>query len=123
MGIPQVQPQAGQHVGRAKGSLHRVLKFRDGRHRFREPIERDQRIKMVYVMVADIPGEPPHHRPQSHEARRLERAAIVGPILAGGDLHSRKIMLGEEEIGAERRSDREGKNEAENRSGESAERP
>ena len=53
-GLPQIRAKTGQNVARTQRRNNRVLKLGDGRHRFRQAVEGNVRIQVVYVVVTDI---------------------------------------------------------------------
>jgi len=59
-GIPELQPQAGDDVVQTQRRHYGSLQFFDRHHCLGKPVERDLRIQVMHVVVADISREPAH---------------------------------------------------------------
>ena len=75
---------------------------RDALHRLGEAVERDARVEVVHVVVADVPGEPAHDGPGLHVARGVERGVGVLPLVSRLHVHLGEVVLRVEEVRAGR---------------------
>lgn len=96
--VPDLQPQASEDVRRVQRGHPWRLQLRDFAISTPEAVERDARIQVMDVMVADIGGEPSHDLSSDHEAGGFECGLIVSPPGLVGKADGGEIMLRVEEI-------------------------
>jgi len=99
--IPDFQAQTPDDLpGMQRGGFGR-FQLGDLRLRLGQAIERNACIQMVYMMVADIGGEPGHDRVHLHVAGRFQCGFLIGPAspIIKGD--AGKIMLRIEQVRAD----------------------
>lgn len=65
--VPHLQPQAAVDINGTKRRGLGRHQFRDRVLDFRQAIERDTRIEVMNVVIADVGREPSHHWPRAQE--------------------------------------------------------
>ena len=98
VGVPELQIQATPYFKRVPIRGSHMLQLRHFTHYLGQSIKRDPRVKMMHMVIPNIPSEPLHDRIHLHIARRLQGGVIILPVMVLTKLRSRKIMLTIEQI-------------------------
>src|SRR5258708_35037060 len=103
--VPHFEPETAKYLAGAKRCHPRGAQLRDLTGGLRQSIERNARVQMMDVVVADIRREPRHQSAGLHKARGFDRRLVVGPagLVIEGD--AGKIVLRVKEIRPERVED------------------
>lgn len=98
--IPHLESQTAIDVdGTKRGGLGRH-QFRDRVFDFRKAIERNARIQVMNVVIANVGGKPSHDWTRAQETRGFHGSNFIGPSRAVVERHTGEIVLCVEEIRA-----------------------
>src|SRR6185369_323532 len=94
-----------ENRGRTERSGFGVLQLRQLPHDLRQAVKRDARIQMMYVVIANISGEPGHQAVRFQEAGRFQSRLFISPAGFVAIRNLGKVVLSVEEVGANGASD------------------